>query len=180
MIWRFLLKKIAHNLEQYTYNLVKLEINIYLNYSNIKGRMGNRMVLLKYEIEEKDLIMLKEVYQSVGWHKHNERIIEKVFNASTHVVIALVDCKIVGFVRALSDGVFNAAIYDVVVHKKFQGQGIARMLLEDMMKQLENVSCIQLIATTGNVPFYEKMGFKKLKTGMGIYKNQQLAQEYLE
>lgn len=138
------------------------------------------MVLLKYDLEEKDVVMLKEVYQSVGWHKHNELIIEKVFNASTHVVIALVDYKIVGFVRALSDGVFNAAIYDVVVHKNYQGQGIARILLEDMMKQLENVSCIQLIATTGNVTFYEKMGFKKLKTGMGIYKSQQLAQEYLE
>lgn len=155
-------------------------MNRYLNYLKIKERVGDKVVLLKYDIEAKDIRMLKEVYQSVGWHKHNELIIEKVFNASTHVVVALVNGKIVGFVRALSDGVFNAAIYDVVVHKKFQGQGIARLLLEDMKQQLENVSCIQLIATTGNVSFYEKMGFKKLKTGMGIYKNQQLAQEYLE
>nr|WP_083226990.1 MULTISPECIES: GNAT family N-acetyltransferase [Lysinibacillus] len=138
------------------------------------------MVVLKYEIDGKELMMLKEVYQSVGWMKHDEPIIKKVFNESTHQVFAVEDNKIIGFARALSDGVFNAAIYDVVVHKDYQGRGIARILLEDIMKQLEDVSCIQLIATTGNEPFYEKMGFKKLKTGMAIYKDPQLAEEYLE
>ncbi|MFJ8459080.1 GNAT family N-acetyltransferase [Lysinibacillus xylanilyticus] len=139
-----------------------------------------QMVVLKYEMDGKELTMLKEVYQSVGWMKHDEPIIKKVFNASTHQVFAVEDNKIIGFARALSDGVFNAAIYDVVVHKDYQGRGIARILLEDIMKQLEDVSCIQLIATTGNEPFYEKMGFKKLKTGMGIYKDLQLTEEYLE
>ncbi|MFM9534108.1 GNAT family N-acetyltransferase [Lysinibacillus sp. IITD104] len=108
--------------------------------------------------------------------KHDEQMIKQVFNASTHQVFAVVDGKIVD----LSDGVFNAAIYDVVVHQAYQGTGIARLLLEDMIAQLREVSCIQLIATTGNEPFYAKMGFRKLKTGMAIYKNQQLAQEYLE
>ncbi|MCL1696856.1 GNAT family N-acetyltransferase [Lysinibacillus sp. BPa_S21] len=138
------------------------------------------MVLLKYEVEENELTMLKEVYQSVGWMKHDEQIIKKVFNASTHQVFAVKDHQIIGFARALSDGVFNAAIYDVVVHKDYQGRGIARTLLEDIIQQLEDVSCIQLIVTTGNEPFYEKIGFKKLKTGMAIYKNPQLAEEYLE
>ncbi|WGT41516.1 GNAT family N-acetyltransferase [Lysinibacillus sp. 1 U-2021] len=138
------------------------------------------MVILQYVMEEKDLPIIKEVYQSVGWMKHDEQIIKQVFDASTHQVFAVVDGKIVGFARALSDGVFNAAIYDVIVHQAYQGTGIARLLLEDMIAQLREVSCIQLIATTGNEPFYAKMGFRKLKTGMAIYKNQQLAQEYLD
>lgn len=140
------------------------------------------MVLLKYDLEETELTMLKEVYQSVGWMKHDERIIKNSFqcNASTHQVFAVKDKKIMGFARALSDRVFNAAIYDVVVHKDYQGRGIARTLIDDIIQQLGDVSCIQLIATTGNEPFYEKVGFKKLKTGMAIYKNPQLAEEYLE
>lgn len=55
------------------------------------------MVLLKYDLEETELTMLKEVYQSVGWMKHDERIIKKVFNASTHQVFAVKDKKIMGF-----------------------------------------------------------------------------------
>ncbi|MGA3598930.1 hypothetical protein [Lysinibacillus agricola] len=65
------------------------------------------MVVLKYEIDGKELTMLKEVYQSVGWMKHDEPIIKKVFNASTHQVFAVEDNKIIGFARALSDSVFN-------------------------------------------------------------------------
>lgn len=42
------------------------------------------MVLLKYDVEENELTMLKEVYQSVGWMKHDERIIKK-FSMQVHI-----------------------------------------------------------------------------------------------
>ena len=138
------------------------------------------MITIKYNLEYHDFPILKSIYQSVGWMKHDESIIEKVFDASTHKVFVMEDKKIIGFARALSDGVFNASIYDVVVHKDFQNRGIARIALEDLLNQLKHVSCIQLIATTGNDTFYEKFGFKKLKTGMAIYQNEDLANEYLE
>ena len=138
------------------------------------------MITIKSEIEGSELQELLEIYRSVGWMKHDEEIIRTVFNASTHKVFAVTEGRIIGFARALSDGVFNAAIYDVVVHKDHQGKGIARLLLENLLDELKNVSCIHLISTTGNTTFYEKCGFKKLTTGMAIYRNPQLASEYLE
>ena len=138
------------------------------------------MITIKSEIEGSELQELLEIYRSVGWMKHDEEIIRTVFNASTHKVFAVTEGRIIGFARALSDGVFNAAIYDVVVHKNHQGKGIARLLLENLLDELKNVSCIHLISTTGNTTFYEKCGFKKLTTGMAIYRNPQLASEYLE
>ncbi|MCY1024429.1 GNAT family N-acetyltransferase, partial [Mammaliicoccus sciuri] len=50
------------------------------------------------------------------------------------------------------------------------------ILLED----LKQVSCIHLISTTGNEELYRKLGFKKLKTGMAIYKSKKLDREYTE
>ncbi|MGG0655764.1 GNAT family N-acetyltransferase [Rummeliibacillus pycnus] len=138
------------------------------------------MISIKYKLESDDLPILKNIYQSVGWMKHDEEVIQKVFDASTHKVFVMEGEKIIGFARALSDGVFNATIYDVVVHKDFQNKGVAKIVVEDLLKQLEHVSCIQLIATTGNDTFYKKFGFKKLKTGMAIYQNEELAREYLE
>ena len=138
------------------------------------------MITIKSEIEGSELQELLEIYRSVGWMKHDEEIIRTVFNASTHKVFAVTEGRIIGFARALSDGVFNAAIYDVVIHKNHQGKGIARLLLENLLDELKNVSCIHLISTTGNTTFYEKCGFKKLTTGMAIYRNPQLASEYLE
>lgn len=138
------------------------------------------MFTIKHNLEFGDLPILKDIYQSVGWMKHDEAIIKKVFDASTHKVFVMDGDKIIGFARALSDGVFNAAIYDVVVHKDYQSKGVARIALENLLSQLEHISCVQLIATTGNDTFYKKFGFKKLKTGMAIYQNEELAIEYLE
>jgi hypothetical protein len=38
--------------------------------------------------------------------------------------------------------------------------------MEYLLDKLTNVSCVHLIATTGNEEFYRKLGLKKIKTGM--------------
>lgn len=138
------------------------------------------MFTIKFQFEDQDLPILKGIYQSVGWLKHDEKTIKKVFEASTHQVFALVDGEIIGFARAISDGVFNAALYDIVVHKDFQRKGVATIVLEEILNQLNGISCIHLISTIGNDTFYKQFGFRKLKTGMAIYQNKNLANEYLE
>ncbi|WP_316246002.1 GNAT family N-acetyltransferase [Bacillus sp. E214] len=41
-----------------------------------------------------------------------------------------------GFGRALSDGVFNGAIYDLVVHTDEQGNGVAKEIINSLLTQL--------------------------------------------
>jgi ribosomal protein S18 acetylase RimI-like enzyme len=121
-----------------------------------------------------------QVYLSVGWRKHNKDIIRKIFNASTHITIAMDNNRIVGFGRAISDGFFNAAIYDVVVHFDYQEKGIGKLIIEDLLENLRDISCVHLISTTGNEGFYRRAGLKKVKTSMARYLNPALAKEYLE
>lgn len=123
---------------------------------------------------------MMEVYASVGWTKHTNEIIKQVFEASNVIALVTFNDRIIGFGRAMTDGVFNAAIYDVVVHQEFQGQGIAKKIMDFLLDKLGNVSCIHLISTTGNEEFYQKLGLKKLKTGMARYLNPSLSDEYLE
>ena len=122
---------------------------------------------------------MQQVYQSVGWNKHTIEIINQIYTASTHVAIAFKGDKIIGFGRALSDGVFNGAIYDIVVHKQEQGKGVAKEILHTLLKQLKSVSCIHLISTVGNEEFYKKSGFRTVKTGMARYLSKELAETYL-
>lgn len=49
-----------------------------------------------------------------------------------------------------------------------------------MIKQLGQVSCVHLISTHGVEGLYQKLGFRKLKTGMDIYANQKLKDEYTD
>jgi ribosomal protein S18 acetylase RimI-like enzyme len=135
---------------------------------------------IKEEFCSSDLEEMKEVYQSVGWMKHSAEVIKQVFESSSVIVIAKSEERVVGFGRALSDGVFNAAIYDIVVHREFQQQGIARNIMTRLLERLEGVSCIHLISTSGNQEFYKKCGFRKVKTGMARYIREELQDEYLE
>ncbi|MGM0750604.1 MAG: GNAT family N-acetyltransferase [Bacillota bacterium] len=132
----------------------------------------------KYDPDKIDEI--RAVYQSAGWLKHSNEVITKVFQRSDIVTFAISDGRIIGVGRALTDGVFNAAIYDVVVHLEYQKIGIGSLIMSDLLEQLKDVSCVQLISTTGNEEFYRKHGMKKLKTGMARYLNSSLTGEYLD
>ncbi|WP_306460587.1 hypothetical protein [Bacillus sp. AFS073361] len=59
---------------------------------------------------------MKEIYSSVGWTKHTNEIIKQVFEASNVIALVTINGRIIGFGRAMTEGVFNAAIYDVIVH----------------------------------------------------------------
>ncbi len=123
---------------------------------------------------------IKEVYASVGWTKHSIEIIRQIFEASNVIALVTVNGRVIRIGRAITDGVFNAAIYDVVVHQDFQRQGIAKKIMEFLLDKLSDVSCVHLISTTGNEGFYRKLGLKKLKTGMARYLNPKLSDEYLD
>ncbi|TDK55337.1 GNAT family N-acetyltransferase [Bacillus salipaludis] len=135
---------------------------------------------IQSDFTNSNLDEMKEIYASVGWTKHTNEIIRKIFDESNVIALVKVNGRIIGIGRGMTDGVFNAAIYDVVVHRHFQRQGIAKKIMEFLLDKLRNVSCVHLISTTGNEGFYQKLGLKKLKTGMGRYLNPSLSHEYLE
>ncbi|MDC7720928.1 GNAT family N-acetyltransferase [Priestia megaterium] len=137
-------------------------------------------IFLSNCIENVEWPRMKEIYHSVGWTNHNEEKIKKVFQSSNVVAIAYDEDNIAGFGRALSDGVFNAAIYDVVVDEQYQKKGIGEQIIENLLAQLNDISCVHLVSTSGNEEFYRKAGFRKMKTGMARYLNPSLAEEYLE
>ncbi|MGR3763091.1 GNAT family N-acetyltransferase [Rossellomorea sp. NS-SX7] len=144
------------------------------------GRGQSVELILKEDICDEDLQGMKEVYQSAGWQKHSTDVIRQVFEASNVKVIVQSGNRIIGFGRAMSDGCFNAAIYDIVVHEEWQNRGIARKILSNLLDRLKDVSCVHLISTTGNEEFYRKCGFRKVKTGMARYVRPELSDEYLE
>ncbi|MEH7198217.1 GNAT family N-acetyltransferase [Priestia megaterium] len=137
-------------------------------------------IFLSNCIENVEWSRMKEIYHSVGWTNYNEEKIKKVFQSSNVVAIAYDEDNIAGFGRALSDGVFNAAIYDVVVDEHYQNIGIGQQIIENLLAQLDDISCVHLVSTAGNEEFYRKAGFRKMKTGMARYLKPSLAEEYLE
>ena len=87
-------------------------------------------------------------------------------NGSVAAIIAVDQSnKIVGFARALGDGVSDCYIQDVVVDAACRNMGIGRKLVEFLKDELlkRNIDWIGLIATPGNAEFYRKLGFEELE-----------------
>lgn len=100
---------------------------------------------------------------------------------SAVVVFAYDQTRIVGWGRALSDGEFCAALYDVVVLPEYQGCGVGQSIVTALLEKLPSHS-VTLYATPGKEAFYKKLGFYRMKTSMGKFSNPQQMQQrgYIE
>lgn len=68
----------------------------------------------------------------VGWGIIRKRF--RQFLMLAHISVAKHNGSAIGLARALSDGVFNAAIYDVIVDQSYQNHGIDYDLVCRMIK----------------------------------------------
>jgi GNAT superfamily N-acetyltransferase len=93
---------------------------------------------------------------------------QKIFEASYAVSFAFDGDRLIGCGRALSDGVYQAALYDVAVLPERQGQGIGRSLIETLLSRVGHCNVL-LYASPGKEAFYQKLGFRAMKTGMARF-----------
>lgn len=68
--------------------------------------------------------------------------------------------QLVGFGRVLTDRVYRAMLYDIIVHPDYQGLGVGRAVVEHLIHHplLEKVPVIALF-TRDKQSFYERLGF---------------------
>ena len=111
---------------------------------------------------------LIEVFDSVGWNKEAENIIE-AFNNSYYITAYHQD-TLIGFARAISDGNYYTGIYDLIVLPEYQGNGIGRQMMDMLVGEFEG-TYIFLTYTEGNRDFYKKCGFEDIDNSMWIPRN---------
>lgn len=112
-----------------------------------------------------DLYELEELCDAVGWSRRPLRKVKKAIQHSFLVISMWEEQgtlrRLVGFSRATSDHAFNATIWDVVVHPDFQGKGLGKALMKQVIKELrsQDISNITLFADPQVVNFYQDLGF---------------------
>jgi len=114
--------------------------------------------------------MVVDILQKVGMTYHTTEIHKRAFNNSHTIVFMFDEENLVGFGRALSDGEYQAAIYDVAILPNYQGKGIGKMIIQTIVENIPNCNFI-LYASPGKEKFYEKENFKRMKTGMALFIN---------
>jgi GNAT superfamily N-acetyltransferase len=117
-----------------------------------------------------DWPLASDVMAAVGWPRREPADIQQAFENSFAAVAVYHEGRLIAYGRTISDGVYQAAIYDVVVHPDWQHRGIGRQIVERLLQKVERCNVI-LYATPGKEEFYAKLGFGKMKTGMAKFLN---------
>jgi len=117
----------------------------------------------------KDCIDLKQwrelVLTHATWHMPTEwDEWEKMLKNTSLLATAWDENKLIGSARLLTDFVRWGNIYDVVVHREFQGRGIGSRLIREILQHpsVQKVRTFWL-GTADKAEFYEKLGFRHVK-----------------
>nr|YP_009500349.1 GCN5-like N-acetyltransferase [Gracilariopsis heteroclada]AXE43511.1 GCN5-like N-acetyltransferase [Gracilariopsis heteroclada] len=141
-------------------NLIE-EVLLVKHFKN-KGEIINVYLSLNSHI---NLYDLEKLCDSVGWVRRPLKKVKIAIDNSFLTVSIFYEYKkekyLIGFARATSDTSFNATIWDVVIHPDFQGKGLGKILIHQVIKYLRysDISTITLFADPQVVSFYKQLGF---------------------
>jgi len=108
---------------------------------------------------------LMALYKNEWWtDKRKKEDVLKMLQNTTFVFGIVKDNKLIAFCRVLSDLVYKALIFDVIVDNKYRGLRLSKILLNEVFNhpKLKSVAGFELYCLEEMKEYYEKLGFKKL------------------
>ncbi len=116
-------------------------------------------------ITSSEIDACKKLYEDVGWSVYlkDEQAFKTMFYNALYTLGAYDKGQLVGLIRMIGDDAHILYIQDILVLKKYQGQGIGRKLLSLGLDKFAHVR--QKVLLTDDDPntvgFYQSCGMKK-------------------
>lgn len=97
-----------------------------------------------------------------GWTRKVEDAakFEQLIELSQVALVAVHEGKVVGFIRALTDGIFNGYISMVAVSKAHRSKGVGSALVREAMGTNPEIAWVLRADRDGVPDFYKKLGFR--------------------
>jgi N-acetylglutamate synthase-like GNAT family acetyltransferase len=126
------------------------------------------MAILIREGPDLDIQQLHALYHHAPWAKGRDLDgIERMLENTDYVFSAWDGPRLIGFARVLTDRIYRATLWDVVVHPDYQGQGVGETVMKTILSHpvLSKVEKFWL-NTRDKQAFYERFGFVRSDQGM--------------
>ena len=134
--------------------------------NHAKGALGLRVFGLGPNLNPTNgLIKLQKLLDNNAvWAKNRTLKDLKKCLANSDIVISLwVGKEIVGFGRALTDGIYRGVLWDIVIDQNHQGKGFGSLIVKHLLssKKIKNTKKLYLM-TTDKKSFYSNFDFKEV------------------
>ncbi len=119
-------------------------------------------------IRSEELEAARRILASSGWTKKVEdpEVFARSVQASQVALVADEGGRVVGFLRAISDGVFNGYISMVAVAPDCRGRGVGSALVQAAIGQNSNITWVLRADREGVERFYGSLGFERSEVAM--------------
>jgi ribosomal protein S18 acetylase RimI-like enzyme len=128
------------------------------------NRPGSSAVEVIHAMDTARRAEILALFRSAWWTAaRSPEAVDRMIDGS-NVVVGLVDStsnRLVGFARAITDGVFLAVVLDVIVAPDVRGVGHGARLMDELMArpELAGVDSIELVCQPELIEFYRRWGF---------------------
>jgi GNAT superfamily N-acetyltransferase len=136
------------------------------NYFRDKSQLELHRALTPSQVDQ-----LVDLFQAEWWTKgRTKKDVEKILQ-SGGPVFAYVDPhtdELAAFARVLTDGVYKAIIFDIIVKAEWRKTGLGGVLMDAVVNDpaLIDIKHRELYCLEEMVPFYEKWGFTSALAGL--------------
>lgn len=125
-------------------------------------------IIIKKESDSISWQAVTELLNGFGLTDFTPQQTQFAFDNSRIVVFILDEGELIGCGRALSDGISQAAIYNIAVKEVYHHQGIGQLIISAILEEVSSCNVI-LYTHPLTVGWYEQQGFTKMKTGLARY-----------
>ena len=128
-------------------------------------------LVLKRSLTSTQIDQLVSLFQAEWWTKGRTRTDTERALKMGGPMFAFVDPEsddLVAFARTITDGIYKAMIFDIIVQATWRGAGLGALLMETVLNDpaLVNVKHRELYCLEDMVAFYEKWGFTASLPGL--------------
>jgi ribosomal protein S18 acetylase RimI-like enzyme len=124
--------------------------------------------MLIRDVQAQEVESVRQFLCANGWEHRvgNPEAFAQLLDHSQRTAVAVVDNKIVGFARAITDGISNGYLSMVVVSQEHRLQGIGRALIEHITGDDPRITWVLRAGREGATEFFTKLGFKVSSVAM--------------